>query len=82
MMMTNMGTKVLVVAHTNFHRRQSRPHIARDRQRSRRDRLEIAPKSQRSRRDRGQIARRSRADFTSAYGDMEARNAYRLAHRD
>ena len=53
--MTNLGCKVLVVAHTNFHRRQNRPQIARDRQRSRRDRRdreEIAPKSH-------EIARRS-----------------------
>ena len=47
-----MGTKVLVVAHTNFHRRQSRPQIARDRARSRRDRVEIATKSRRDRTDR------------------------------
>ena len=55
--MTNVGTTVLVVAHTNFDRRKSRPQIAPDRARSRRSPRDrkIATRSQdrlRSRRDR------------------------------
>ena len=54
--MTNLGTKVLVVGHTNSHRLQSRPQFAPDLTeialRSRRDRSEIAARSHRSYRDR------------------------------
>ena len=56
------------------------------------DRAEIAPRSRRDRAEIAQIAQRSRRDrtdrtefdpdFTSVYADMEARNAYRLGHRD
>ena len=53
---TNIGCKVLVVAHTNFHRRQSRPQIARDRQEiakiAKISREEIARRSQEIARDR------------------------------
>ena len=42
------------------------------------DRAEIAPRSRRDRTDRTEFD----PDFTSVYADMEARNAYRLGHRD
>ena len=67
------------------YRRPSRLQIAPDRARSHRDRVEIAPRSQRSHRDRAHVTAlpdQFDPDFTSGYADMEARNAYRLGHRD